>query len=40
MEDDEVLDKLVHQILELDLVPFLRDRDQGGPEADGLVSML
>ena len=37
VEDDEVLDKLVDQILELDLVSLLRNRDQGWAEADGQV---
>lgn len=37
MKDDEVLDKLVHQILELDLIPLLGDGDQGWAKADGKV---
>ena len=37
VKDDEVLDKLVDQILELDLVSLLRNRDQGWAEADGQV---
>ena len=37
MEDDEILDKLVHQILELDLIPLLRDGDQSWPKADSKV---
>ena len=37
MKDDEVLDKLVDQVLELDLIPLLGDRHQGRAEADGKV---
>jgi hypothetical protein len=37
VKDDEVLDKLVDQVLELDLIPLLGDRHQGRAEADGKV---
>ena len=37
VEDDKVLDELVDEVLVLDLVPFLRDWNERGPEADGQV---